>query len=149
MIATPGPTKADTVRELKDVWAAAERAIREAGTVVFIGYRFPPSDAEARNRILMAITQNESPYVSIHTALGPRPTDDSARLNWLLTQAVRRGSRAEFVPTPTLQRPEDTTSGLKQFNIVSHPAWAEDFIDVTTAGHLMQPWRFLPGGRGV
>ncbi len=97
----------------------------------------------------MAITQNESPYLAIHTVLGPRPTDDSARLQWLLTQAVRRGGRAEFVPHAAVQRPEDARSGGKQYNIVPHPAWAEDFLDVATVGHLMQPYRFLPGARGV
>ncbi|WP_242391999.1 hypothetical protein [Anaeromyxobacter oryzisoli] len=149
VMATPGPTKASTVREhLNGVWAAAERAIREAGTVVFIGYRFPPSDAESRNRITLALIQNESPYLSIHTVLGPRPTEDSTRLTWLLTQAVRRGNRAEFVPTREIQRP-DTSRGDRSFNIVPHPAWAEDFLDASAVGHMMEAWRFLPGGRGV
>jgi hypothetical protein len=56
-IATPGPSKHTHVTDLfMPLWRMAEKALAEADAVVFIGYRFPPSDAFSRERLLRAPT---------------------------------------------------------------------------------------------
>jgi hypothetical protein len=81
-IATPGRTKAEHAKDFSKLWTLAENALRDADAVVFLGYRFPPSDAEARARILEAI-RGKTRYT--HTVLGPDVRSaDSARLSALL-----------------------------------------------------------------
>src|SRR5690606_15283749 len=47
-LATPGPSKVQIARELfSAIWKAACRALSSADEVYFLGFRFPPSDAEA------------------------------------------------------------------------------------------------------
>ena len=50
-IATPGPSKKRLTKHgsaFWDLWAEAKRAIGEASAVVFLGFRFPETDAAAR-----------------------------------------------------------------------------------------------------
>jgi len=83
-IATPGRTKREISWEFDSLWAMAAKAIRNAEAVVFLGYRFPPSDAMARGEILGALKQNQT-TLPIHTVLGPDVNSaDSARLQGLL-----------------------------------------------------------------
>lgn len=71
VIASPGPTKQDLIREVLDtLWAQAEGCIREAEAIVFVGYRFPPSDSTARERLMKAISANTK-QLHVHTVLGP------------------------------------------------------------------------------
>jgi hypothetical protein len=37
--------------EFKGIWDAAMVALKAAEQVVFVGYRFPPSDSESRSRL--------------------------------------------------------------------------------------------------
>jgi hypothetical protein len=83
-MATPGPTKREMIEgtitlplhgnskvqaPLKPLWDAAEIAIREAFTIVIVGYRIPPSDAYTRKWLIDALRTNKR----MNSALGPRP----------------------------------------------------------------------------
>ena len=94
-IASPGPTKHDSVKgPLKFLWAAAREAIEQADSIVFIGYRFPPTDAEARSRLLGAIGRNKAKELTLNIVLGPNlGGDDNVRLKALLRYtAINRGA---------------------------------------------------------
>ena len=84
-IGTPGPNKRDITGYLKPVWDEAILAIHNAEAIVFVGYRFPPSDSDARDTILEAVQGNDSPHLLLHTVLGPNVNDEStSRLRGLL-----------------------------------------------------------------
>lgn len=68
-LATPGPTKRHTAHFFGWLWSEALSAIRRADNVVFVGYRFPPSDSEARRRIWGAFRKREEPAL-VHVCLG-------------------------------------------------------------------------------
>jgi hypothetical protein len=91
VIGVPGPAKRKLYREtLKPLRHAAIAALRTAKKVIFLGYRFPPTDADARLDILKALVANEArTAVRIETVLGPRTnSDDSVRLRQLLHVAL-------------------------------------------------------------
>jgi hypothetical protein len=59
LIGTPGPTK--SVRSnghFAPIWDEAEDRLTAANVIVFMGYRFPPSDSEARSAILRSVREN-------------------------------------------------------------------------------------------
>jgi hypothetical protein len=135
-IASPGPTKLALSQELRGLWVAAEKAIREADAVVFVGYRFPPSDSMAQERLLAALGGSDSTYLAIHTVLGPGVDQpDSARLRDLLLRATRVKRRKVTPPNQDLNNWAD-----KGFNLVLHPQWAQDFIGGAWGGDLTQPF---------
>ena len=84
-IATPGPTKAGIVNRLFDgLWGEAEYELANADAIIFVGYRFPETDAEARSRILGAIKKNRK-RPRLHTVLGKDTSNpDTRRLVALL-----------------------------------------------------------------
>jgi hypothetical protein len=91
VIGVPGPAKRKLYREtLKPLRAAAVEALQTARKVIFLGYRFPPTDADARRDILSALVANETrTAVRIETVLGPRvSSDDSVRLRQLIHVAL-------------------------------------------------------------
>ena len=58
ILAVPGPDKGEFGSRFKDIgtlWRNAEDAVKNAGRIVFLGYRFPVTDARARVRFLDAI----------------------------------------------------------------------------------------------
>lgn len=81
-IATPGATKATTAKQLRFIWRAAENALLLADEIYFVGYRFPPTDAESRKRLLTAIHRNERPHLALHAVLGPQSTSRSTLSTW-------------------------------------------------------------------
>jgi hypothetical protein len=86
-IAPPGPSKADMVSGLLEpLWKKALERLTQAHRVVFLGYRFPPTDSIARSRLLGALQHREH-VVHSHIVLGPKVTDDVARLEGLLRYA--------------------------------------------------------------
>lgn len=107
-IASPGPSKARVSGALRGLWDEACESIELADAVVFVGFRFPPSDANAREALLGALNKNRQPALRVHTVLGPRRDADTDRLEALLAHAVR--SR----PTRAL--------------VTVHPLFAEDFL---------------------
>lgn len=58
---------------LRDVWDRAIAAIEEATAVVFVGYRFPPTDNLAKRSILDALKKN--PRAKVHVVLGANNPD--------------------------------------------------------------------------
>jgi hypothetical protein len=91
-IGTPGQTK----RMMKDqlfepLWRKAEAAIRNAEAIVFLGYRFPESDGDARRRVLTAITGSTVHKLRIHVVLGPNVSHpDVLRVRHLLEVCTRQ-----------------------------------------------------------
>lgn len=123
-IASPGPIKkAVSAGWLAELWNQAAHAIRAADAVVFIGYRFPPSDSHARERLLLALSQNDRPYLAVHTVLGLH-SPDTPRLTQLLRFAL---SRRE--PQPFGERP-GSNPDLRRYTLANHPLYGEDFLSV-------------------
>src|ERR1019366_4586399 len=91
-IATPGPTKRQEADGFKGLWDLAFDALKRADVIVFLGYRFPETDAYARATLLRAIGENgakgnseTSKQLSLHVFLGngDTSTPDAARLESL------------------------------------------------------------------
>jgi len=113
------------------LWTKAAELIRAADIIVFMGYRFPPSDSYARRTILGAIRDNGRGYVRIHTVLGPdRPTDTS-RLTTML-KAVLDGRGRQ-------QREDPNDYRNNQYSIVPQPLYAQDFLTVYT-DKMLEGW---------
>lgn len=138
-IASPGPTKRSVTAELGLLWDEAHNALRGADVIVFVGYRFPPTDAYSRERLLDAITRNERPHVALHVVLGPRPDEHVVRLQAMLVWALRLGGRRE------LRQGESLSSTLdKTYRLNVQPLWAEDFFSVFQPAHLRTLPTFPP-----
>lgn len=117
-IATPGPSKQRFADEVNELWRLASSAIGQADAIVFVGYRFPETDAIARERLLGAISENDRPRLYLHIVLGDSH-DHAARLESLLTYACRaRRSRSDGV---TIDR---------------HPLFTQDFLTVVSRDDL-------------
>jgi hypothetical protein len=133
VIATPGVTKQDLTRALPDLWDRAERLLETAEAVVFVGYRFPETDAEARRRLLGALRKNKQQYLRVHVVLGP-DSPDVPRLRSLLTHTLERSGRLPWGVSPK------TTSGRStRYAVVVHPLFAEDFFTVYDQALLLEP----------
>lgn len=87
LMGLPGPGK-DQHRQkrLKPLWTCALNAITEAEEVIFLGYRFPPTDANAREELLCAVRDSAClPRI----VLGPNVVHpDVVRLQGLLQYAM-------------------------------------------------------------
>ena len=96
-LATPGPTKREMVQmsgpiknhgPLAPLWVYAAIAVKAATAVAFVGYRFPPTDAISREKVLEWIdsnTQLKTGMPTIHTVLGAdTDSTDSLRLRGML-----------------------------------------------------------------
>ncbi len=140
VIASPGPSKLAVATRLGELWTIAETVLRNATAVVFVGYRFPPSDASSRRRLFMALVQNEQPYLALHTVLGPDKSDPATtRIRSLLLHAARQAGREEAT------RREGTDyqqSPPRHYTLDVHPLWGEDFMDVFLGAHVFQAYRF-------
>jgi hypothetical protein len=139
-VAGPGPSKLQySKKEFAPLWDAAIAAITEANAVVFVGYRFPPSDANARSRILGALRSNHAtdgryPFVAVHTVLGPNLGDEwQVRMGSLLRGALRHGGRSELGNRPIPREREGPT-----FRIHQHPMFAQDFFTVIGRKRLVK-----------
>ena len=119
-IATPGPTKHEMVSDVfSPLWYKAEISLRNADAVVFMGYRFPPTDANARDKLLGALMQNESLDLRIFTVLGPDDNPDNRRLEALLKYATSRKPNGKATVTRL-------------------PLWAQDFMSLYTPEMLFE-----------
>lgn len=125
-LATPGASKRLLAGDLGVLWARAENAIHDADAVVFIGYRFPPTDALARSRILRALSGNTKSRLGVHVVLGPNTHEpDVVRLEAMLKFALRRAGREEAGTVPPRAGPV-----RHEFLVHVHPLWAQDFLTV-------------------
>jgi hypothetical protein len=112
-IATPGRGKVATARYFDGLWQMAESAIKKASQVYFVGYRFPPSDAEARGRILGAL-RGANELATVAVVLGDSVADRE-RLTALVSMTA-----------PNAQ-------------VEASPLRAEEFLSVWTPSYVGPP----------
>jgi len=128
-IATPGPTKRVATEELHDLWEGALERIKAADAVVFIGYRFPPNDSEARGRILSAIRDNRSKHLELHFVLGPKRDENVERLEQMLRYVALQKPREEARVNEF--RGLSIHGYVREtFRVSPHALWAQDFFTV-------------------
>jgi|SRR6478736_873462 len=143
-IATPGPSKrAATTGYLARHWRHAREALATADAVVFIGYRFPPSDALAREVLLTAIGRTPSSSggvrlaareLRVYTVLGPNAqSDDSARLGGLIRGALSGAGWWDL----DLGAPSSRPPGL--FTLRQLPLFGQDFMSIFSRQNLLAP----------
>jgi hypothetical protein len=86
----PGPGKMTTCNgRLKTLWGMGMQSIREAREVVFIGYRFPPTDTFAKVKILDALRDaRRGKQLHVEIVLGTDQTVAVERMKELLGSAV-------------------------------------------------------------
>ncbi len=114
----------------------AEQAVREARAIVFVGYRFPPTDSYSRERLLGAVMQNAtSDHVAVHTVLGPDTSGpDSRRLLAMLRYALGRGNR---MPVRPERLPSASLS--EYYSLIAQPLFAEDFLSLVQRLTIIDP----------
>jgi hypothetical protein len=86
VIGVPGPGKRRLIgNRLKELWELALEMVGRAEAIYFVGYRFPPTDADSRSGLIGAL-RGRAP--SMRTVLGPWvDAADSMRLKHLLETA--------------------------------------------------------------
>lgn len=78
VIAGPGPQKSQTVdRLLSEIWEKAKEEIVQCDGIVFLGYRFPETDAGARRLFIDAIRKNDKVKFKATVVLGNSPAIQS------------------------------------------------------------------------
>jgi hypothetical protein len=130
LVASPGPAKHDARHgELAPLWNRMHPAIEFADTIVFLGYRFPPSDSTARLDIFKAIKAKQDGHLKIHVVLGPNISHpDNVRLVSMLDVILRDAGRER-----TTARNSSTAAS---FSIVQQPLFVEDFFTVLNHNFL-------------
>jgi hypothetical protein len=71
LIASPGPSKVEHTKVLKELWDGAAGALHEANRIVFVGYRIPETDGFARHWFLEHLTAIKDKNAQIDIVLGP------------------------------------------------------------------------------
>src|SRR5216684_126175 len=133
VIANPGPTKSVLTDTLEEQWTAAFKAILFADAVVFVGYRFPPTDARAQQTLLHALRNNKSQYLAVHIVLGPNTASlDCIRLRQLL--ALTLADRKELQFGEKLH--------FKSRNLRAWALGAADFLGQAEIEHITEPFKF-------
>jgi hypothetical protein len=142
-IATPGPSKRSIPEDLRELWDQAITALTRADAIVFVGFRFPPTDAVARSKLLAAITANkEAVNLNLHIVLGPDLGDkDVVRLRGLLESAARRAGRIDLKDYWS-ERGRAPGDGDYTYQITTHPLWGQDFLSVWTRDELFAQRRW-------
>lgn len=122
-IAVPGANKRKLVKtHLAQLWGRAVSEIERADVVVFVGYRFPPSDSESLMRLVNALKANRSRRLVVNTVLGPHTgDDDSVRLARLIEYALRQSGRE-------LRSSRQQSFPASNGEVRIHPLWAQDFL---------------------
>ncbi len=144
-IAAPGPSKRTlSGGAFSRYWQQALDALKMASAIVFVGYRFPPADAEARERLLDAIRDNGEKYLAIHIVLGPNTGEpDPRRLFALLEHAMAWKRR--MVPPGADPR----QLKFRTYNIEPQPLWAQDFFSVVDRRSILRPYELIMPGRAL
>jgi hypothetical protein len=126
-MAAPGRSKASmTNRLFRPLWEAAKSALVDADAIVFLGYSFPPTDAQARQELLEAIAGGKtSPLRRVDIVLGDDLNAPRARRMKSLILASKGGRHISSDDPP-----QDLGSDYPQLQIVQPSLWAEDYLDV-------------------
>lgn len=130
-VATPGPSKQWAKSMLRNLWSEASKRIREASAVVFMGFRFPPSDATVLQHLTDAIVENDVlEPLRLHVVLGPQVGDPAnVRVAQLLRFAgIRRRERILKQKNLLLEAP-----------VHLHPLFAQDFMTLSSRDMLLNP----------
>lgn len=124
-LGTPGQTKRTMKDELfEPLWREAEAAIRSAEAIVFLGYRFPETDGDARRRVLGAITANSSHRLRVRVVLGPNiQHPDAVRVHRLIGVCASQNR----IPLSALLDP-DIPANRPVFDLTTEPLLAEDYL---------------------
>jgi len=134
-IATPGPAKQSATESfLEKSWGLAKAAITQAGAVVFIGYRFPPSDSLAREALLTALSvpREVRALRTIHTILGPSvQSESSARLGGLIS-GMLDGAGWRTMTSPS-------SGDAPRYRLQQLPLYGQDFMSVFSRQQLFAP----------
>lgn len=139
-IATPGLTKRAMVGGFGALWQQAEAELIAADAIVFVGYRFPPTDSEALSRLLGAIGRNQKLYLALHTVLGPKKSDDIARLHSLLHYAARE-QRREHTSVVGMEAVRGLgEAGRRAYTLVPQALYSQDFLLVAQMHQIEQPY---------
>ena len=144
----PGPDKLlHQEGTLNRLWTLASDAIKEAAVIVFLGYRFPPSDSQSRLVLLNAIREADHNHLRIHTVLGPQTGDENTtRMTKLLEHTLRGAGRIE------VGEARNPRAEPRFFEIVSQPLYVEDFLTVVHPRELygeVQQGLVLTGREGA
>lgn len=118
-IATPGPGKQSSSTVFGSLWARAKQRLASADAVFFIGFRFPPSDAMARVKLLGSLRRSRA---ALHVVLGDDVNHPHCRRLKTLLNYVSGRDAAEV-----------------------HPLFAEDFLGILDAHHLAKMCRARDG----
>lgn len=116
-IASPGLTKQRMVKDaFSSLWMHAEVAIKGAKSIVFVGYRFPPTDSEALERLLGAIGENSELYLALHTVCAQDSASSAtpwrrARRRWTASDAQCSSANRGRSAWHTRWTPFTTSSG--------------------------------------
>jgi hypothetical protein len=134
LMGMPGPSKRDhCTQQFDGLWELARHHLRTADVLVFMGYRFPPSDSFARTELLTALKDNEKKYLRIHTVLGPNlHHENTVRLTKLLELTMKAAGRFQY-PEPQ-SRPHPNYS--PSFALLPQPLYVEDFMTVISDREL-------------
>lgn len=129
-IGIPGKNKTDFTTRFKTLWDDAKNRLQKASTIVFIGYRFPQSDANAKRELLSTIENSES-LKNIHVVLGDNVNSiDCNRLEGLLKWALRKRSVEIHKPFKITEKQNPEMVHSEPVNIHFQPLFAEDFLTV-------------------
>src|SRR5260370_32211032 len=116
-IATPGPSKMREADGFKCIWNLACDALKAAHAIVFVGFRFPETDAYALERLLGAIEENHPP-----------PITPALRLHVVLGEAGRHAKRL----CALLERVGETRDGWLRYStssaVTNHPVVGHGFF---------------------
>lgn len=136
-LAVPGPSKLEITGRLNEFWDRAVRALMKADAIVFVGYRFPATDAISRKRLLDAIRDNQQPYLAVHAVLGPNTGEpDTIRLQELLRMTLWHRQEWSLAAG---NNPRDPP-GRRAFNLRIRPCWSQDFLSAFNEKELFDPW---------
>jgi hypothetical protein len=84
------------------LWDAACKEVTDASVVVFMGYRFPPTDSYALERLLGALGENKTPNtLHVVTVLGPNNPDEERLAHMARTAFLKKQRQAAVAGTNT------------------------------------------------
>ncbi len=116
-IATPGPSKMREADGFKCIWNLACDALKAAHAIVFVGFRFPETDAYALERLLGAIEENHPP-----------PMTPALRLHVVLGEAGRHAKRLGALLERVGETRDESLGYSTSTAVTIHPLYGQDFF---------------------
>jgi hypothetical protein len=140
-IVGPGPQKREMIQNwFSDLWSVAQKRIRSADVLVFVGYRFPETDAFAKRRLLTSVRDGDSHEGVVRTVLGPERDRDVIRLEGMMRWALRKRAGPRGVILGDKEARElFNERQLRRPTIIPEPMWAEDYLAVFDRNMLGTP----------